>query len=405
MKHWKQAPSNPFLYKLNKQKLSTDPNAPFTISTCTNSIVESTAIIRIMILYFIVVVGFISCREEPEDLSSIGKNNNLFTKNEDIIDSSTYTFAKKMMGTLVTITIVDSTKKNAERASNLAFKEMKRIETLLSERIKNSEISRINQAAGEKAVKVSKDTIKVIAAGMEVSKWSHGAFDLSWAVLRDLYSFTPEHYRHPSTGEIKNRLPLIQYRDIVINEEAQTVKLLRKGMKLGVGGIAKGLALDYASDILKKTGIKHFMLFGGGQVQVSGKRSNRAWRVGIRHPRRHDYFAVVEATNNSISTSGDYERAFIDKGRRWHHLLDPRTGLPVDHTTSVTVIAKKGIYADALSTAIFIMGYRNALQILSSAPGTPEFVVVDKDLRIHQSSNIKHRLNLRVELENGKLPL
>ena len=165
--------------------------------------------------------------------------------------------------------------------------------------------------------------------------------------------------------------------------------LRRKGMRLGVGAIGKGCALDRASEILTSAGIANFMLFAGGQVQVKGKRGSRFWRIGIRHPRRSGYFGVLEVKTGAISTSGDYEKAFIEDGKRWHHILDLKTGLPVKHTTSVTVISSKGIYADALSTAIFVLGPTKSLQRLSFAPGKPEVVIVDRDFKLITSPGAK----------------
>lgn len=316
----------------------------------------------------------------------------------------TVTLTEHLMGTLFSITIADKTDHEVESAIRSAFSEISRIERLLSERIEQSEISQINAAAGIKAVKVSVDTITVLKAGLEVARWSDGAFDVSWAALRGLYSFDPEAPRFPTRGEIKQRLHLINYRDVDIDEKNQTVMLRRKGMRLGVGAIGKGFALDRASEILTSKGISNFMLFAGGQVQVKGKRGSRFWRIGIRHPRHSGYFGVLEVKAGAISTSGDYENVFIENGKRWHHIIDPKTGLPVSHTTSVTVISSKGIYADALSTAIFVLGPAKSLKRLSLAPGKPEAVIVDRNLKLITSPGAKNLLELKVALEQGHLP-
>jgi thiamine biosynthesis lipoprotein len=138
-------------------------------------------------------------------------------------------------------------------------------------------------------------------------------------------------------------------------------------------------------------------------VQVSGKREGRAWRVGIQHPRLPDYFAFLEATDGSISTSGDYEHAFVRDGKRWHHLIDTDTGLPAELSSSVTVHADSGLYADALSTAVFILGPERALARLKSAPGNARVAIVGTDMRVHTSENVK--LVMRAKLQDGKLPL
>jgi thiamine biosynthesis lipoprotein len=238
-----------------------------------------------------------------------------------------------------------------------------------------------------------------------VSEWSDGAFDLSWAALRDLYTFTPGSERVPTRAELDARLPLINWHDIVVNEKASTVFLKRKGMLLGTGGIAKGYALDRAAEILQKGGIENYMIFGGGQVMVHGKKGDRLWRVGIQHPRMDDYFAFLELTNASISTSGDYEHAFFKDGKRWHHIIDLKTGLPVEHTTSVTVISPSGFYGDAVDTAMFIMGAEKTLARLKDAPGPPlEAVIVDKDMRVHVSPGLQDKIIWHMQLQDGKLP-
>ena len=174
-----------------------------------------------------------------------------------------------------------------------------------------------------------------------------------------------------------------------------------EGMAIGTGGIGKGYALDRAGAILREAGIESYMLFGGGQVQVRGMRGDRPWRVGIQHPRNEStYFAFLESEGGSISTSGDYERTYIDpRGKRWHHILDPRTGLPVERTMSVTLVAPDGLYADALSTAAFVLGPRRALQMLERIDYRAEAVMVDSSCRVHFTPGTLERLHMRVELD------
>jgi thiamine biosynthesis lipoprotein len=292
----------------------------------------------------------------------------------------------------------------AAPAIDAALDEIERLEHLLSEWRPDSEISKINAAAGEHPVEVSADTLAVIQAGLAISRWSQGAFDLSWAALRGMYLFQPGEERVPALAEVRKRLPLIDYRKVRVDEQARTVMLQRKGMALGTGGIAKGYALDRASAVLKAAGMQNFMIFGGGQIQVSGTRSGRPWRVGVQHPRRQDYFAFVEATSGSIATAGDYEHAFIKDGKRWHHIIDTKTGLPVEHTAAVTVVADSGLAADAVDTAIFVLGVDRALPILDKAPFKVDALVLDKDLRLHVSPGMQKRLVMRAELQDGKLP-
>jgi len=313
--------------------------------------------------------------------------------------------SRPMMGTIFQITVAGETDERAEPAVRAALDEIARIEDVLSEWLEGSEVSRINEAAGDHPVQVSEDTLTVVRSGVEVSRWSDGAFDLSWAALRGLYDFRPGHGSVPPRGEVEGRLPLIDWQDIAVDEEESTVFLRREGMAIGTGGIAKGYALDQAADILEEAGFESFMLFGGGQVQVHGRRGDRPWRVGIQHPRRPDYFAFLEATEGTISTSGDYEHFFIDDdGRRWHHILNPDTGMPVEGTLSVTVVAPNGVYGDALSTACFVLGHERCIEVMGVVPGGAEAVIVDDEFRLHATGGTESRLHFNMELNDGVLP-
>jgi FAD:protein FMN transferase len=317
------------------------------------------------------------------------------------------TRSRALMGTVYRITVADTPADQAEDAIRRAFDEMERLEDVLSEWREDSEISRINAAAGRAAVRVSDDTWAVVKAGLDVSRWSDGAFDLSWAAMRGLYDFHATHPRPPSAAEVRRRLPLVRHQDIAVDEEARTVFLRRPGMAIGTGAIGKGYALDRASDILREAGVESFMLFGGGQVQVHGKREGRPWRVGVQHPRRQDaYFGFIESTGGSISTSGDYESFFMDDaGRRWHHILDPRTGRPAEGALSVTVLAATGLYADALSTAAFVLGPERAQRMFERIPYRSDMVLVDPSCRVLTTPRMQGKLKMTLALEGeGRLP-
>ncbi|MBN1654494.1 MAG: FAD:protein FMN transferase [Deltaproteobacteria bacterium] len=350
-----------------------------------------------------VCAGVFGCRENQSGFKLFRSDKT--AESNTATDPALFTSSKQLMGTVFSVTISGIKGEKLEPVINSIYLEIDRLEKLVSDRIEQSEISRINASAGTNPVKISDDTLAVLRSGLEVSRWSEGAFDLSWAALRGLFSFDPESPRLPNLNQIKNRLPLIDYRDIIIDEAAQTAMLRRKGMRLGVGAIGKGYALDRASAILSRAGIDNFMLFAGGQVQVKGRRGKRLWRVGIRHPRRNDYFGVLKLPAGAVSTSGDYEHSFFKHGRRWHHILDPKTGLPVEHTVSVTVVSPKGVYADALSTAIFALGPERAFELLSSAPGNPEIIILDKDLKVFQSAGLAKIFTLETALVGGRLPL
>lgn len=317
------------------------------------------------------------------------------------------TRSRALMGTVYRITVTDTPVERAKAAIQEAFDEMERLEDVLSEWREDSEVSAINAAAGKHPVRVGEDTWAVVKAGLDVSHWSGGAFDLSWAALRGLYDFKSADPQPPSAQAVQRRLPLVSYRDITMDEEARTVFLERPGMALGTGAIAKGYALDRASDVLRDAGIESFMLFGGGQVQVHGDRGGRPWRVGVLHPRQEDaYFGFVASSGASISTSGDYESYFTDAdGKRWHHILSPRTGKPATGALSVTVVAATGLYADALSTAAFVLGPEGAKRMFERIPYRSEMVMVDPDCRVVTTPGMGAQLQMTMETDDqGRLP-
>jgi thiamine biosynthesis lipoprotein len=301
---------------------------------------------------------------------------------------------------------VDDPPPNAEAVIRQAFEEIERLENVLSEWREDSDIAKINAGAGKRPVQVADDTLRVVDAGVDVSKWSRGAFDLSWAALWGLYDFRADSVKIPSEAQIKSRLPLIDYDKIRVNKERQTVQLAKRGMAIGTGGIAKGYALDNAGAILRGGGVDNYMIFGGGQVQVHGTRDGRPWRVGIQHPRDpNTYFAALESTGGSFSTSGDYEHAVFDgTGRRWHHIIDPDSGRPATKSLSVTVVTAEGIYADALSTAAFILGPQKALRMFRRIAYPADAVIVGADCKIYMTPGAEERIRMSVQLVDGRLP-
>ncbi len=316
-----------------------------------------------------------------------------------------FTLQRPLMGTIFIIK-VDAAAQIAEPAVRRAFAEIERLETVLSEWQEDSEISRINRNAGVAPIVVSEEVFTVIKAGVDVSRWSEGAFDLSWAALRGLYDFRPGRQQIPTRREIRARVSLIDWEDIELDVERRSVFLKRRGMAIGTGGIGKGYALDRAGEILESAGIENYMLFAGGQVQVHGQRDGRAWRVGIMHPRANEsYFGFLESEGGSISTSGDYENVYFDEsGRRWHHILDPRTGEPASRTMSVTFAGPSGLYADALSTASFVLGPDRAAEMIGRLPFEAKAVIVGADCRLHRVGT-EDSLVMRAELDDrDRLP-
>jgi len=308
---------------------------------------------------------------------------------------------RKLMGTIWTMTLVGGREDDARAAAERAFDEVARLESLLSEWQPDSEISRVNQAAGVAPVAIGPELTDCLRASLEVARWSDGAYDISWAALRGVWDFsaTSAHVP-PSPKQVKALLPLWNFRNIVLDEQRGTAFLKRRGMQIGLGGVAKGYALDRAGALLREAGFEDFLIYAGGQVLVHGTRGNRPWRVGIQHPREPRHFAFVEVTDGSLATSGDYEHAYTHAGRQYHHIIDPKTGFPSERTSSVTLIGKSALWADAVDTAVFIMGPERGLEALARAPGGPfEAAVVDRTMHLHLSDAMHDHLLMTAALE------
>ena len=308
---------------------------------------------------------------------------------------------RKLMGTIWSITIAGGEASAARAAGERALDEMERLEALLSEWQPSSEISRVNQAAGVAPVQVGPELLTCVQASLQIARWSRGAFDISWAGLRGLWDFGPDSQHVPPSPErVKALLPLWNYRNIVVDAKKSTVFLKKKGMEIGLGGVAKGYALDRAGELLQAAGFSNYLMYAGGQVLTHGRKGDRPWRVGIQHPREPRHFAFVEIEDGSLATSGDYEHAYTHEGRHYHHIIDPKTGFPSTKTASVTLIAPTALWADAVDTAIFILGPEQGLRALEKAPGGPfEAAVVDPELRLHVTDGMRDKLVLTAVIE------
>jgi thiamine biosynthesis lipoprotein len=360
---------------------------------------ESGAVLRACAAITLLAFGF-GCQSKSETIEPVSPSGESGDSDSPLLSRT-----RPLMSTVFRIQ-VDGPPDNAENVIRQAFQEIERLESVLSEWREESDISKVNALAGKKSVKVGDDTLRVVDAGVDVSMWSRGAFDLSWAALWGLYDFRPDSIKIPTADEIKPRLKLIDYESIRVSKKYKTVFLKRRGMAIGTGGIAKGYALDQAGAILRGGGVENYMIFGGGQVQVHGERDGRPWRVGIQHPRDPStYFAAMESTGASFSTSGDYEHAVFDgSGKRWHHIIDTKTGRPADKSLSVTIMTAEGVYADALSTAAFVLGPEKALRMLSRIAYPAEAVIVGSDCKVHMTPKAKQNVRMNVELVDERLP-
>ncbi len=300
----------------------------------------------------------------------------------------------KVMGTRMSVSIWTDNEVQAAKAAAAVFDELRRIDRLMTTWLDDSDVSKINAAAGGPAVKVSPEIITVLDKALQVSRGSTGAFDVTVGAFRGLWKFDQDKDGTiPTPDQVKSRLPLVGYRGIAIDKRKSTVRLRKKGMRITLGGIAKGYAVDRAVKLLYDRGYVDFILQAGGDLYVSGRRGNRNWRVGIRDPRgdRDSTFAIAAIENQTFSTSGDYERYVVTDGARYHHILDPSTGRPARRSRSVTVMAKDAFTADAWSTALFVIGVEKGMPMVEKMAQL-EAVFVDADNKVHVSSGLQDKV-------------
>jgi thiamine biosynthesis lipoprotein len=260
------------------------------------------------------------------------------------------------MGTLVEIVVSQAESKKAEEATEAAFREVQRIDFLMSNYREDSEISRINRNAGQKETRISPNTLKVIERALEFSSLSAGAFDITIGPVFRLWNFREGKF--PEEKNLRENLKKVDYRKIKVDRLRSSVLLQEQGMEIDLGAIAKGYAVDCASAVLKEKGIKNFLVNAGGDLKINGaKEKGVPWAIGIRHPRLpSQMIAKLSPRQAGVATSGDYEKFFVKKGERYHHLLNPSTGTPARECQSVTVMAPSAMDADALATTVFVLG-------------------------------------------------
>jgi FAD:protein FMN transferase len=300
------------------------------------------------------------------------------------------------MDTLVTITVVSASESKAENSVEAALAEIEKLEKILNFYSTESEISMINKNAGVSGVKVSSDVLRLVDKALYVSEKTEGSFDITIGPLTSMYNFrkqTAPHY-----GDIREKLSLINYRDLLIDNAKSTVYLKRRGMLIDPGGIAKGYAADMAVETLKKQGIPAGIVAIAGDIKAFGlKPDGKPWKIGIRNPNakgdKDDVMATVELTDMSISTSGDYERYFISNGKKFHHLIDPKTGYPAGGCRSVTVMAKEGVFTDAFATGIFILGPEKGMTVFEKTGFSG--IIIDSRGTTHITPNLRGKIEFQ----------
>ena len=301
------------------------------------------------------------------------------------------------MGTELRLTAWTDDEPEVVAAFEAIFQEFDRLEGLLSNWQEDSDIQRLNAAAGKHPVRVGTELRDVLQTARQISDWTGGKFDVTFGVMSGLWRFDYQNQdsRIPDHNEVVRRRALINYRDLEVDERNGVAFLRREGMVVNVGGIGKGYAVDRARAILHDRRFRDFLIQFGGDMYAAGHEGDRAWKLGIQDPRgpANRIFATVDVSDSTFSTSGDYARSFLKDGRRYHHILDPATGEPSQGCRSVTILTGSATIADGLSTGVFVLGPERGMALIEQLPDVEGIIVSSKN-EVLVSSGLKGRVTL-----------
>lgn len=276
---------------------------------------------------------------------------------------------RTLMGTLVDIALESPHPDRLQPALNAAYREMTRLSDMMNHYSPTSAVSAINAAAGIAPVAIESELMQVLQMAQAVSHRSQGCFDITVASIKG-WRFSNEARSMPSPADIARQLPLVDYRQLVLNARAQTAFLKRQGMRIDLGGIAKIYILDAGMRVLRQQGIHSAMINGGGDVLVMGSHQGQPWRIGVRDPRAPStLIGTIELIDGIVASSGDYERYFDHEGHRYHHILDPKTGYPTQGLRGVTLVAQRLDQINGLGAAIMVMGDQKGQSLVRHTPG------------------------------------
>lgn len=268
-----------------------------------------------------------------------------------------------IMGTRITVELWADDKGKADHAIDAVLDEMRHIDDSMSTYKPTSEVSRVNARAAAGPVRISKELFDLLTIAEQYSVLTEGAFDITYASVGYMYDFR-KHLR-PNEAQIAKALPAVNFRHVLLDAGKQTVQFSRKGVRIDLGGIAKGYSVDRGIDVLKSLGFTRAYVSAGGDSRIIGDRFGKPWMVGIRDPRKGagEVISRVPLVDAAISTSGDYERFFEENGVRYHHIIDPHTGHSASKVRSATIIGPYATRTDGLSKTAFVLGPERAMEI------------------------------------------
>ena len=291
-----------------------------------------------------------------------------------------------VMGTELQLTVLGRDKAHLVATLDAAEAELRRVEDVFTS-WRDSELTRLNAHAGKGPFEVSQEQARLIARALKVGELSGGAFDITFASVGKLWDFKADPPKLPTPEDVKAALAHVGYAKVKVDLQRSTVEL-PEGTRIGLGGMAKGYGVDRAMQVYLERGIEHGIVNAGGDLKALGLKHGKPWEVAIKHPRdRERVLAVIPVSNACVVTSGDYERFVEVDGKRYHHILDPRTGYPSTGCMSATVIAPDAALADALATALCVLGPEEGLKLIDGLPRV-EALVVGLDGKVHRSQGL-----------------
>jgi thiamine biosynthesis lipoprotein len=300
-----------------------------------------------------------------------------------------YSDAREKMGTKVEIELWADSEAAARPLLAAGMAEFDRIEAWMSTYRDDSEISRVNRLAAREPVKVSAELFDIVRKSLELSVVSDGAFDITFDSVGRLYDFRAGV--RPDTAAIRKALPDINYRHVVLDPAASTIRFTKEGTRINLGGIGKGYSCDRVADVLRRAGVGSGRVNAGGDTRLIGSRQGRPWMIGIRDPDAGDRWVTrLALEDEALSTAGDYERYFDEDGVRYHHIINPQTGDSARGVRSVTVIGPDATMTDGLDNAVFILGPERGLALIDATPGYAA-VVIDAERNVRFSKALQSR--------------
>ena len=291
-----------------------------------------------------------------------------------------------IMGTSVSVELWCDERRAGEAAIAAVMADMRRIDRTMSPVQAASDLSRINREAARQAVPLSDEMFALLERALSFSRLTDGAFDISYASAGQLYDY--REGRAPGDAELAAARAAIGWQQLRLDPQARTIRFGHPGMRIDLGGFAKGHAVDRAAAILRGHGIRHAVVAAGGDSYVLGDRRGRPWNIAVRDPRRPDQVvAVLPLEDVAMSTSGDYERFFERNGERFHHVIDPKTGRSAHGLRSVTILAEDGLTSEGLSKSVFVKGLAEGMRLVESQEGV-DAIVIDAEGVLHYSSGL-----------------